>query len=68
MRTGNELASLSRRDADLALRATRKPPDHLVGRKLGTVRFVVCGLKAQARALSSAKKCRRWMCSPALTG
>jgi DNA-binding transcriptional LysR family regulator len=45
MRTGNELASLSRRDADLALRATRKPPDHLVGRKLGTVRFVVCGFE-----------------------
>lgn len=56
LRTGNELASLSRRDADLALRATRKPPDHLVGRKLGTVRFVLCGLKAQAKALSAAKK------------
>lgn len=50
MRCGNELVSLSRRDADLALRATRKPPEHLVGRKLGTVRFVVCGSKAQALA------------------
>lgn len=55
MRTGNELVSLSRRDADLALRATRKPPDHLVGRKLGTVRFVLCGSKAQAKAMSSKK-------------
>ncbi|WP_431097170.1 LysR family transcriptional regulator [Polaromonas aquatica] len=55
MRTGNELVSLSRRDADLALRATRKPPDHLVGRKLGTVRFVLCGSKAQAKAVSSKK-------------
>jgi DNA-binding transcriptional LysR family regulator len=55
MRTGNELVSLSRRDADLALRATRKPPDHLVGRKLGTVRFVVCGSKSQAKAASSKK-------------
>ena len=55
MRTGNELVSLSRRDADLALRATRKPPDHLVGRRLGTVRFVLCGSKAQARAVSTKK-------------
>ncbi|MFC5519387.1 LysR family transcriptional regulator [Polaromonas jejuensis] len=60
MRCGNELASLSRRDADLALRATRKPPDHLVGRKLGTVRFVVCGSKglkgAKTQALTSQRK------------
>ena len=32
MRCGNELVSLSRRGADLALRATRKPLDDLVGR------------------------------------
>lgn len=41
VRAGNELVSLTRRDADLAVRATPKPPDHLVGRHLGTVRFVV---------------------------
>lgn len=41
VRTGNELVSLTRRDADLALRATRKPPEHVVGRHLGTMRFVV---------------------------
>ncbi|MGH8803530.1 MAG: LysR family transcriptional regulator [Polaromonas sp.] len=57
MRCGNELVSLSRRDADLALRATRKPPDHLVGRKLGTVRFVVCGAKgSKAQATPSRRK------------
>jgi len=43
---GNELASLTRRDADLALRATPKPPEHLVGRHLGTIRFVACAGKA----------------------
>jgi DNA-binding transcriptional LysR family regulator len=43
---GNELASLTRRDADLALRATPKPPDHLVGRHIGTIRFVACAGKA----------------------
>ena len=37
----NEPASLTRRDADLALRATRKPPDHLVGRSLGVIRAAV---------------------------
>ena len=43
LRAGNELVSLSKRDADLALRATQKAPDHLVGRHLGRIRFVVCG-------------------------
>jgi DNA-binding transcriptional LysR family regulator len=47
---GNELLSLSKRDADLALRATPKPPEHLVGRPLGTIRFAVCGLRTKGRA------------------
>ncbi|HSI55247.1 MAG TPA: LysR family transcriptional regulator [Ramlibacter sp.] len=42
LRSSNELASLTRRDADLALRATPKPPEHLVGRHLGQIRFVAC--------------------------
>lgn len=33
------LADLSRRDADLALRLSRVVPEHLVGRRLGEVRF-----------------------------
>ena len=28
LRVGNELASLTRRDADIAVRATRRPPQH----------------------------------------
>ncbi|MCV2418974.1 LysR family transcriptional regulator [Paucibacter sp. DJ2R-2] len=46
LHTGNELASLSRRDADIALRATRRPPEHLIGRHLGPLRvalFVAAG-------------------------
>lgn len=35
---GNQLASLSRRDADIAIRATTKPPEHLVGARLGVIR------------------------------
>lgn len=33
----NALANLSQRDADVAIRATRQPPEHLVGVKLGTL-------------------------------
>ena len=58
LRSGNELASLTRRDADIALRATQKAPDHLVGRQLGTVRFVVA---AQA---SAGKRKRAQAASP----
>lgn len=41
LRSANELVSLTQRDADLALRATPKAPDHLMGRHLGRIRFVV---------------------------
>ena len=50
----NELVSLTRRDADLALRATPKPPEHLVGRHLGAIRFAVCA----ARALPASRRRR----------
>lgn len=39
--TSNDFANLSRRDADIALRLTRTPPEHLVGRNLGTVAYRV---------------------------
>lgn len=37
----NEFASLARRDADIAVRATTKPPPHLVGRPLRSLHFAV---------------------------
>jgi DNA-binding transcriptional LysR family regulator len=40
--TSNDFANLSRRDADIALRLTRTPPEHLVGRHLGDVGYRVC--------------------------
>lgn len=40
--TTNDFANLSRRDADIALRLTRTPPEHLVGRNLGPVVYRVC--------------------------
>lgn len=53
LHAGNEVASLTRRDADIAVRPTRRAPAHLVGRHLGTVRvslYVARG--AQGRALA----------------
>lgn len=41
LHAGNELASLTHRDADIALRATRKPPGHLIGRQLGPIRVAL---------------------------
>jgi len=37
----NTLANLSQRDADVAIRATRKPPEHLVGSRLGVLTSAV---------------------------
>ena len=42
LNTSNDFANLSRRDADIALRLTRTPPEHLVGRCLGKVAYHVC--------------------------
>lgn len=39
----NQLQSLSRREADIAIRPTRKPPDTLVGRKISTLHLAVYG-------------------------
>ncbi len=41
LHTANELASLSRRDADIAVRATKKPPPHLVGKRIGPIRVAL---------------------------
>lgn len=50
----NALANLSQRDADIAIRATRKPPEHLVGVKLGTLRAAVYGSKDYLRSIPEA--------------
>jgi DNA-binding transcriptional LysR family regulator len=41
LHTGNELASLTRRDADIAVRATKRPPPHLVGKQIGPIRVAL---------------------------
>jgi DNA-binding transcriptional LysR family regulator len=39
----HQVASLSKRDADIAIRATHKPPEHLVGHHLGRAHFAIYG-------------------------
>jgi DNA-binding transcriptional LysR family regulator len=46
LNTSSAFANLSRRDADIALRLTNAPPEHLVGSRLGTVHYVPCASKA----------------------
>ena len=50
----NELANLTQREADIALRATVRPPPHLVGRHLGPIRSAVFIARALAPRRRSA--------------
>jgi len=45
LHAGNELASLTRRDADIAVRATKRPPPHLVGKQVGQIRVALFAAK-----------------------
>ncbi len=45
LNTGNELANLTRRDADIAVRATKRPPEHLVGKHVGPIRVALFSAK-----------------------
>jgi len=50
LHTSNELVSLTRRDADVAVRATKRPPQHLVGRNLGKIRVAVYAARQRGAA------------------
>ena len=41
--TSPQVASLTKRDADIAVRATTHPPEHLVGHHLGRAHFAIYG-------------------------
>lgn len=49
----NELANLTQREADIALRTTAKPPPHVIGRELGTVRNAVFAPRPTGRRARS---------------
>jgi DNA-binding transcriptional LysR family regulator len=44
----NELANLTNRDTDIAVRATVRPPDHVVGRHLGPIRVALFSARSTA--------------------
>ncbi len=55
LHTGNELASLTRRDADIAIRATKRPPQHLIGKHLGPIKVALyASKKSKIRKADSA--------------
>lgn len=48
----NRSANLSKRDADIAIRPTTAPPDYLIGKHIGPVRFCVYGAPHYLEALA----------------
>lgn len=42
----NGISDIDRREADIAIRACREPPDRLIGRHIGTIQFVACASNA----------------------
>ncbi|MFZ6658290.1 LysR family transcriptional regulator [Undibacterium sp. TJN19] len=56
LHTGNELASLTRHDTDIAVRATKHPPQHLLGKNLGAIRVALFAPASSAiRSLEDVK-------------
>jgi DNA-binding transcriptional LysR family regulator len=55
LHTGNELVSLTRRDADIAVRATKRPPQHLVGKQIGPIRVALYAAKSKQSAKPNIK-------------
>lgn len=39
--SAHQLVNLTQRDADIAVRATRRPPQHLVGKRVGSIRLAL---------------------------
>ena len=65
LHTGNELANLTRRDADIAVRATKRPPQHLVGRHLGPIRVALyAARKSRIRRLDDVERGRAAWIAP----
>lgn len=52
--TANAEANLSRRDADVAVRATDAPPETLVGRRVGRIAWALYGLRSAYAAAEAA--------------
>ncbi len=59
--TSNAFANLSRRDADIALRLTNTPPEHLIGRCLGSADYFICGRPEYREALTQNPASLPWI-------
>lgn len=55
------MSSLSRREADVALRAGGKPPEHLVGRKLARIAVAIYRSRPRARKLAVDLAAQDWL-------
>ncbi len=62
LHSGNELASLTRRDADIAVRATRRPPQHLVGKQVGHLQMALyTARRGGMRSLDAVREGAAWV-------
>ena len=55
-----QVASLTKRDADVAIRATARPPEHLVGHHLGRAHFAIYGASALFKGKRAPKSLDRY--------
>ncbi|WP_234641856.1 LysR family transcriptional regulator [Delftia tsuruhatensis] len=65
LHASNELTSLARRDADIAVRATRRPPADLVGKKVGPIQVALFAAKRRTQQIRYEDVERgsvRWIC------
>jgi DNA-binding transcriptional LysR family regulator len=58
---GNDLLSLTQREADIALRATLSPPENLVGRRVGTLRTAIYGARSYLDTLEGGQDPERYV-------
>jgi DNA-binding transcriptional LysR family regulator len=60
LHTGNDLANLTRRDADIAVRATKRAPPHLVGKCIGPIRVAVYAQKKSSTKRFDMAQAAEW--------
>ncbi len=59
----NNMLDLSKRDADIAVRPTRQPPDYLVGKRIAPLAFAVYGAKGYLKnTKASTLPEHQWIC------
>jgi len=56
----NEPLNLSKRDADIAVRATERPPESLIGRRLAGIRWAIYAASREAPKTFTASYARRY--------